>query len=77
MSNTNNHRVHEMKDECLEPSEDEMNTEDPGNDDDYRDTFRSECMDFAKSIAKTIAVTAAATTTSLLVTLAFKKILGK
>ncbi len=71
-----NSNFHEIKDECLEPAENEA-CSDNDDDDSYKESFRSECFDFAKSIAKTIVVTAAATTTSLLVTLAFKKVLVK
>ncbi len=67
---------HDIKDECLEPDAAE-HAEAETDDDDYRESFRSECLDFAKSVAKTIVVTAAATATSLLVSLAFKKFLGK
>ena len=68
---------HDIKDECLEANDTDGHVQDEADDDNYRDSFRSECLDFAKSVAKTIVVTAAATTTSLLVSLAFKKLLGK
>ena len=66
---------HDIKDECLETADDE-NQESTEAEEDYSH-FRSECFEFAKSVAKTIVITAAATSTSLLVTLVFKKFLGK